>query len=628
MPTSSRTLFLAIFSTIILTVTLITFGLRKDIKPIFNETGVILQIRDLVKQQNIKSIPEFYAQNSLTIWKETPEARDARPIQAHFYRPLEIIIGSLIVLTSHILYDWPWLPVLINSFSLGLAGASLFALAYIFLKDFRLALASAFFMIFSLPSLNATWQTIGIHSIVPLAINSAIISYFYFRKTHRLPWLIPILLICTCGPLYKEYTGIISLMLLLCECFACKRNWRLIILFAVLFCYSLSPAFWLNLIAHHNLTFTSTYLSLRIWDRVTTLNFKFNFFSHLLFSLPPTIIFWGILSVFANIFDLYRQRLAWQITGTLLSVGSFSLLLTDSPLLGTFGPAAISSLLILAIAYSSLRIHRIFPVIFIVSWLPCLVVFLNDIYLMYSLGFLAIILFFNIRIFLNNILSFRQNKLTQSLHAFILFGLFIGLLDQSSNLITIRRLAVKINQLTTSLGKTLADDLHLTTAETPVVFLSNNRFSKDLQFSLYKNDRLDLPVNARYSFELDPAYDTNLNRLFALLLHTPVNSKVYFLNADNSFNIEGSVITLNEDQNYYLGTVTDQRLSLRYSYFDPLKNFIPARLMAFPGNPDLEIYFQKQQGFFWRETSCTLIIYQLLPDQNPFAPPDKDRRTE
>jgi hypothetical protein len=628
MPTSSRTLFLAIFSAIIFTVTLITFGLRKNIEPIFNETGVILQIRDLVKRQDIRSISEFYAQNSLSIWKETPETHNSRPIQAHFYRPLEITIGSLIVLTSHIIHDWPWLPILINSFFLGLAGASLFALAYIFLKDFWLSLASSFFMMFSLPSLNATWQTIGIHAVVPLAINSAVISYFYFKKTLHPVWLTPILLISACGPLYKEYTGIISLMLLLCECFGHKKDWRLITLFSALFCYSLSPAFWLNLIAHHNLTFTSTYLSLRIWERVATLNFKFNLFSHLLFTLPPTIVFLGILSVFANIFNLYRQPLAWKITGTLLAVGSFFFLLTDAPILGTFASAAISSLLILAIAYSSFRIHRIFPVIFIVSWLPCLIVFLNEIYLMYSLGFLTIILLFNIRVFLNNTLSFRRNKLAHGLFAFVLSGLFIGLLDQASNLITVRQLSVKINQLTGGLGKTLADDLRSISAETPVIFLSNNRFSKDLQFSLYKNDRLDLPVNALYSFELDPAYDANLNRLFALLLHAPLSTKIYFLNADNSFNIEGSVIALKEGQSYSLETLAEQRLTVRYPYLDPLKHFMPLRLIAFPGNPDLEMYFQKRQGFFWRETSCKLILYQLLADLRPAAPPDKDRKTE
>jgi len=54
----------------------------------------------------------------------------------------------------------------------------------------------------------------------------------------------------------------------------------------------------------------------------------------------------------------------------------------------------------------------------------------------------------------------------------------------------------------------------------------------------------------------------------------------------------------------------EHRIDVVYGYRDPLKFFIPAEYIAFPGNPDLESYFQTQQVFGGRQLSGKISLYR------------------
>lgn len=345
-----------------------------------------------------------------------------------------------------------------------------------FTKNILISLGAAYLMMFSMPSLSATWQTIGIHALVPLCLNAGVICYYFLKKTGRWLWIVPVVLISVLGPLYKEYLSIVIVMILFAAIFSSPRHLKLIALLLLLFFYSLSPSFWINLVFYKQWALYSPYEALNLHGQSQTAHLRFDALNHLFFALPPVIVLAGIISTIVNFFALSRRSIFLRISGIVAALVLFALLFIPPSSFGQRWPGYLTFFVTMMISSSFFKINKILSVVFVMSFLPVLITYRGDIYLMYIVGFLAIILLYQIAT------ALAQLSRHSFLYWLVIVGIVLGFLDQGMNLPAIGRVSQEINQLNTHLVSSLANEIRSSDRQKEPFLISYNRLAKDVQF--------------------------------------------------------------------------------------------------------------------------------------------------
>ncbi len=596
-----------IFFIFIFVGTSINFFLRSSLEPVFDETVAIKYIENDVQKLAAKNPWDYYKKQWKNIWYEDSRkgVKPQRPLQ-HLYRPLVVISVSSKILLCHIFNNCPWVPVLINSLILSLAGGLNYLLGWQLTRDqFSSALAT-FFMMFSMPALTGTWVTLtGDHLSVSLLMSLAILSYLNFKRNHSKVWMIPIILIAFLGPLYKEFPSIALFIIFVTELSRHDRNWRFLLVLVPFLIHSLYPAFFINLIFFHHVVFSSFYAKMQVLPRMVLGVFHFHSINHLFFTLPPLLVFFGIGSLFFNLFS-QRKYPSWVFGVVFLFfLGCYySLFIPQIHFLQPV-PRYLTLILAIAVSLSALMIHKILFLWSFFTWFPYLAVYFGEVHLTYALGPFFIILFWHVKRFFTQCLKFNGFNNYKIFLAG--FTLILTMLDQGLNMVAVDRVFKETNQS----ARQMAHHLSLDAREgKPLILLSHTLLGHDVEYFLKKNENRSLKVSGftfKDAVSWEESYSIDLKFLNLLKRERSIG-QIYFLDIDAYPTLLSQFI---QQFAIPLTKVYEYESSISYPYLDFLKFFIPFEYTSFPGSPDMIDHFSRDRGLFRRRVHVKYILYRL-----------------
>jgi len=479
--------------------------------------------------------------------------------------------------------------IAINAFITGLLAVAYFHLAKHFLRTTLAAFFAVFLLLFSTPILTGLLIVCtGVHVFVALFISLGLLCYLRLvdKGTHKAILLSGLFAIMLIGPLFREFIGLVSLLVIILELQRVRRlNWLI------------------------------------IWSSI--------FFLHAIF--PTAIIKWTmfpklpLLPVFAmgNLGDFMQRGIG---TGGFLHVlGSTILHLHWRIFIDIISvyPATAFVLLFLLWRLKFKRAGIIaidkntafLLIVFLLSFLPFLKIFNEQVHLSYSLVPMSILLAAAMEELWFMTLSGRFQRIFKK----ILFILIIMIIvDHVFNVYAVRKVTRDMYTGIMKSAKWFVDNVP---KGTPVI--TNAHHLEDIRF--YSNGHIEpwgapggIPDQRRWMHnpsDLQKLLDAREGRqlyFFDVVIKKPAGQRG-----------EERVLFYVRDKNVEMADLGIlYKTESRYPFFDPLKYLIPTKEITWVGPPDLEFDFYRGLSLdgtpFRREVYAEYHIYKATGDKVNF----------
>jgi hypothetical protein len=477
-----------------------------------------------------------------------------------------------------------WAPagfLALNAAVAGLLAAAAYRLARRFTRTDAAAVFSVFLLLASTPVLTGFLVLfVGIQALVPLAMCAALNCYFASAETgRRWPWLPLMALLLFVAPLYREFAGLTSLLILFLE--MQRRRWRgaTAATAAAAFAFALfptalprllffpdlpvAPVYQLGVLGEQAAKGTEPAASFAAWAWQATRSLKWRIFLDLFAILPPTL--W-LLAAAGWVAAGWRRAPAvpWR----------------KAAFLGSF---------------------------FLLTFLPFLKVFKEQVHLAYCLVPASIGLAASLE-------ALWAAAAGRRAAAVAVAGLFlVGVADHALNPFVVRGATRDCYAAIDRVAVVCARE-----APDGAVLLSNAHHAEDVR--LHCGGRFGLLYTTMTSGDParvvgDPAALDALRRratagVFCLDARLPRRRQQ--LGGDRAhWVIRDRPVPLRE-----IGEI--DRVSYRYPVLDPLKMLLPIRNVSWPGSPDLEFdYYHGPalDGTPWlREVAVSYFLYEVARD--------------
>jgi hypothetical protein len=545
------------------------------------------------------------------------------------YRPLNALQQS--VARWHIAEceGGPALWYLGGAIVFGLFAVVVYCVARRFTCTERGALLAVFLLLFSTPIITGGWPVVcNCQATVPLAICGGLLIYWRLVEfpSYRVPLTVALGGLFLFGPWLREFVGLLPVLVILEEVRRKKRPTWVTGLACVAFAHALYPTALMKWLAFPELPLAPVFRLGSLGGVLNTTAEPFGtigwFFTqvhllkwdvpyHFLVLLPPSLMVLTAIGWFVP----PPRRWCTMIPEGGAFVAACGLFLmwygcitaflfaTNSPQLGLW--------LVLGVAATLFRIHGFLAVWFLLSFLPFLRVFTEQVHLAYALlpaciGIAASIenLFLRLR---------APGWLWGGLRAAAACVVLIAVADHALNLYSSFYVVTRINQG----ARGVADWFEHHVPERSIV-ICNALHAEDIRlrsgnhFTAYWTVSAGIPHPSR-----DVSDPDALERVLA---EHPAPASRYFL--DVAFPYRPDKVGYHSHKYVREQSVRTEPCGVvhvvraRYPFLDPLKHWTPRRFMSFLGPPDLENDYYtgpaRDGSFFFRELYAEYHVYSVV----------------
>ena len=648
---------------------------RKGVRPIFDETGVIGYMGQLAHAEGYRSPSDFFRLHWRDIWYEPEKLTDPvpRPLQS-LYRPLAVCTVAYKTLACYVLGDHPWLPPLVNIALSALAAGVLYRLGLRLTGNLLVAFGGAFLGLFSVPSIAGTFVSAsGEQPLVVLLMGLSLYCYVRFQQGGRWGWAIPIFILSFLGPIYREYSGIAAFVIVAVELVTRRRWWFIAAMLPLLF-HSIYTSFFINLLAYQHVVLLSIMAKTRISDAVGQRQFHPEAYNHLLFLVAPVLSLLAIAGLWARVRRaIPASRPEWQalLAGLALVLAILWLALFVAPgesvgLLTYERVKWLPLALAVVMAASAWPVSRLLAIWTAFTFLPYVSAFNVEIHQLYAVAPLAMCLMVNVAALLDGLRDPASgatdtapfavsvppgdehrhaeqqrvrgtpqiepgslSRLGAWLRPFAYVTAFllmlVGLVDQGFNLGAVGTVFRGTNRAARQLGEGISQ-----VSRRPAVLISHTLLADDVRY--YFRQDLGLMLQRRcFTFVKAVGRDhpdclVEWERFESTVRQAVQQSPVLLLDVDL-----GAPTMLAQhkqrliEQGWLVHHVWRVVFDRRYSYADPLKYFVPLSYTSFPGSPDLGDYVRMERSWMSRRVLAAHGLYQVEPPLPPASAPAAEK---
>jgi hypothetical protein len=477
--------------------------------------------------------------------------------------------------------------ITVNAFIVGLLAVVYFHLSRHFLRTSLAALFAVFMLLFSTPVLTGLLIICtGVHVIVALFISFGLVCYFKMAdtKSYKVLWFNGLILCMLIGPLFREFIGLLPLLIVILEV---QRLWRfswLMIVALIFFLHALFPTALIKWLIFPKIQILPVFAMgnlLEFLQRGTTIGGDLRAFASTLKNLHWRI-FIDIISVYPpTVFALFL--LSWWLT-----FRRSGKLIID-------------------------RNTKFILIFFLLSFLPFLKVFNEQVHLSYSLVPMSILLAACVKELWLRTAVLRHFR--QIAKVILIFVIIVVMADHALNVYAVRKATQDIYKGIMKFANWFIDN----TPKGSYV-ITNAHHLEDIRF--YSNGHIE-PWGAPGGIPDQRHWMYNASDL-QILLNERGSLPVYF------FDVRIKETTGQRGPERILFYVRDKNVEMadlgilhrtqsRYPFIDPLKYLIPIEEVAWPGPPDLEFDFYRGQALdstpFLREVYAEYHLYKAINDK-------------
>lgn len=555
------------------------------------------------------------------------------------YRPLSFIQHhlSIIAYAGDILQK-PLASMVVVAIGWGCVAALHFVFAQRFLGSCIWALVATFLFMTVMPVVSGSWIIVmGWQWVVQVVVLGGLLCYQNFKNDDRLRWIFLLICLGIIGPWFREFSGLFVFICLANEIlFERKRSRLLILVLGILTLHVIFPAFISNLVlggALKNISLTSIFrlgpigqlssggatllnLSIIRWDAVY----------HFLLLFPPLL--WIIAAAGLTVskaeipISSIPKGFFLPALGEFVKTGSISgiigilfvfiFILTSLGILGSnYSPACVMAALMLfgLVALGMLPRYPILCIYSFFSFVPFLKLYLHEVHLAYAAGPMAIILVTHAREWVRFLE--REGKPIWRRFSFIATIFFLtvividGALNPLASYLVVKGIYKGTQERATWIGRNI-----------PKSSIVIGNFIDLRDILLYAPEHF-VPY-----FSIAPNWEPNqVNtgaKLIDLIDRERGNRNIYLLGAVFP-RLSGKYVYHHMHYLRVFRETASRRFAfftrVVYPYADPLKYFIPAGLVSFPGPPDLvDDYWvgeERQRSPFIRETYAEYLLLRI-----------------
>ena len=563
------------------------------------------------------------------------------------YRPFSTIISSIgtsYFSRAELNHFW-WFGAI--GIIVGLLAACVFIVARRYVQTDAAALCAVLLFLFSAPFISGAWVVFaGIQSIVPLMICVGLI--FYWRAVESSPikklYLCGLFAVLLVGPLFREFIGILPLLIIFLEAQKKKRPTILMGVAAVFFVHALYPTALIkwsfyptlplrpvfamgylgvesDIVANDPITFFDQVLS-DLQLRGMPLHFL-TLFPSMLFLITLIALLLPLMYGTSNLIKIYftgaaiartphRGRLDKDMFLSLLFVSGTILVLykLQDQYWDYFWFFVVSLWFCLGLVFLALCHNAFLAWWFILSFIPLLKVFTEQVHLAYALLPASIITVAAVEHLWKSVQS--RGILYKAARLMLYSALVIAAADHLLNPYNSYRVVRSINDGI----RTMADWFRLHVPQGSIV-ITNALHAEDIR--LFSGGHIKVLWTVRTGIPRQKDAVAEPTTLEKLLKGNHTKRDIYFLDVDFNYAIDKAdyhthkyvrnrSVAMKE-----IGLVHTTRV--RYFFIDPLKKWVPRPYVSFLGAPDLENDFYRgpaQNGApFMREVYAEYRVYKV-----------------
>lgn len=554
------------------------------------------------------------------------------------YRPLSLIIARIgaSIFSNPNANPAAWFTAVGMIF--GTLAVFVFLIARRYLQTDTAALLAVFLFLFSTPVITGGWVVFaGIQAIVPLMICLGLLLYWKAVESerHRGLYMSGLCVVLFLGPWFREFIGSLSLLIIFLEAQRARRPTLLMGIAAVFLLHTLFPMALVKLLVYPQLPLAPVFAIGFSGAQLGAINpgldlidsIRWQASDNFLTLFPP--ILFGLALVAYLVPALFSApELLGRIWKKRVSPSNGQHILTNVETVKNF----VLPLLFITVAisgYSGFYDHRVFILWlslgvaflatrhdtflawwFLLTFLPFLLLFTEQVHLAYALLPASIIMAATVEKSwqavrqLNGRLSFLRYALV------LIMALVIA--DHALNLYGSYEVVHSAND-----GILTMADWFKTNVPRGSIVVSNALHAEDIK--LYSGGHIEVYWTVRAGIARDEGAVAEPGELEKLLKENQGKRNVYFLDMDYNYTPVKAAyhshkyVRDNSVAMEHIGLIHTTRT--RYPYLDPVKAYTPRPFISFLGAPDLENDFYRgpaQDGTpFLREVYTEYHVYRV-----------------
>jgi hypothetical protein len=492
------------------------------------------------------------------------------------------------------------------------------------------ALLAAFLLLFATPTITGAWPVVmNMQATVPLMICLGLLTYWRLAEAtgaRRWACAAALAVVLLVGPWVREFIGIVPLLILWEEWKRARRPTWVMALAGVFFLHALFPTALMKVLIFPNLSLRPVFAMGHLAEVLETAgapaaglgiiqhlrSLKWDVPNHFLVLYPPLLLGLGALAYGVQAVSLALAPAATPgsrlralrplAVPSVLLFGAGTLYLAQSPYLGFW--------LVLGVAAVCARVNGLLGVWFLLSFLPFLKLFTEQVHLAYSLVPASIGLAGMLERAAPRLRGVALWRRGVRWAVVVLF--LVGVADHALNLYASHRVVAATNRVIYAMARWFRANVPAgSVVICNALHLEDIRLASGNHFAAYWTVACGIPAD-------DKALP-NPAALEKFLRANAGKRPVYFLDVDYPFTPDKEGYHSHQyvrNHNVSMEPLGKVRtLRVRYAYLDPFKKYTPRPLMSFLGAPDLENDFYRgpAQGRtrFLREVYAEYHVYRV-----------------
>ena len=331
----------------------------------------------------------------------------------------------------------------------------------------------------------------------------------------------------------------------------------------------------------------------------------------LLFSVTPLLTFFGCWSISSIIF-----RRAFSPRN--ITIGFFAAVTVMTVLLVLMhGPYNLTAKLfflgfMLLVSLSAFQINRLLGVWTTVSWLPHLMLYVNEVHLMYALGPVSMTILWYIKIFLNYTSVNRDKAYYRITRWLVMAGLIFVVCDHLLNLKVVYQAFNDVNLTSRKIAALIVHDGGVAPEMTIV---ANTPLGADIRYHLQTSfPEMNINIGYTHGVSLDAREDYANQGMFDRLLELVDGGQKGYL-VDTQYTSQAMRDFLNQYRERTQLVAVAQN-NFCWNYVDPLKYLIQDNYASYPGPADIGRHVVVKKFFLLNCDQTQYRLYRLKPAKN------------
>ncbi len=541
--------------------------------------------------------------------------------QSSRYLPLTALYSETL---KHFLRGQPdrvkagiWLTAFVYATTIALT----FMFSMRFLVSIPWALFSTFLFQSAMSSVLIPLQLFSLpYLLVPLVMVGAFLSYYQYKESSRIEFLVLFAILSFAGPWIREFSAAIPFIVFGVELlsFSSRRSRALIFTCIPLMIHSLFPTLFTAFLGLNSKGVHALIMNEKTQAQLSQITLNWDFGGFLFVQFAPVL--WILAFTGMTLWLLGRDRISSHRSLSKVVLGGLFLLFVtfvysfffansgvEHRMNLHYGPFLAFPFLLLALLF--FRINTLLPLFFLATFLPFFSLRLADLHLAFALPPLAIMVTWWIRYAHQSICKFPV-IIRPYLVAWVYVLFLVGVGDQASNIVAVSTTQTSLSRHNEMMGKWLKDN----TARHSIGITNFLNFTDLFYYSGYHFDPYETVENC----PMGPSRVVYNENVYTQLIENNESIRDVYL-------LEGTHPFFSWQKNYHshkyvnrdkekLKQIKSFRAEAISFYIDPFKNFIPRFFIQMPAYMDwgTDFYFNSYKPFR-RITYADYHLYRYAP---------------